>query len=101
MKQILITWWCLVCCCMANAQVITVRDSVSNQPLEQATLVSDNPFAFTVTNAEGQADISGFKDAEKIQIRMLGYATQVKSYADLQGAPAVLLIQTGVSLDHV
>lgn len=95
------TWWCLVCCLIAGAQVITVRDSVTNQPLELVALVSENPMAFTTTNARGEADISAFRDAAEIQVRMLGYKTQVKSYADLQGSSGVFLIPTGVSLDHV
>ncbi len=102
MKKIFFSWCCLALYCIGNAQVITVRDSVTDQPLELATLVSENPFAFVTTNAQGQADISAFRDVEKIQIRMLGYKIQVKSYAELQNSNlALLLIPIGISLDQV
>ncbi|MDZ4845297.1 MAG: TonB-dependent receptor [Chitinophagales bacterium] len=102
MKKILFSWWYLAFCFLANAQVITVRDSVSNQPLELVTLVSEKPFAFTTTNAQGQADISAFRDAEKILIRMLGYETKAMRAEELQSANLIVLLKpSGVSLDQV
>ena len=101
MKKIFFSWWCLVLCFWANAQIITVRDSATGQPLELATLVSENPLAFTTTNAEGQADISAFKDAEKIEFRSLGYATVHRSYAELQGISFVDLSSSGLAIDQV
>lgn len=101
MKKILFSWWCLVLCFWANAQIITVRDSATSQPLELATLVSEKPLAFTTTNAEGQADISAFKDAEKIEFRSLGYKSVHKSYAELQGVSFVDLSSAGLAIDQV
>lgn len=101
MKKILFSWWCLVLCFLANAQIITVRDSATSQPLELATLVSEKPLAFTTTNAEGQADISAFKDAEKIEFRSLGYKSVHKSYAELESVSFIDLSSAGLAIDQV
>lgn len=86
----------------AQSQVITITDSESGEPLEMVTLASASSKAYVTTNAEGQADISALKDAEKIQIRLLGYATQTKSYGQLQESDFSLqLIRTNILLDQV
>lgn len=68
----------------ANAQTLTVIDSQTGSPIERATLTSAAPKAFTTTNAQGQADISAFKDSEKIEIRCLGYKTEITNFDRLQ-----------------
>ena len=83
------------------AQVLTVRDSKSNVPVELVTLSNGNN-VYTTTNTMGQADISKFKNAESIEIRSLGYKTLVKSYADLQVANFQLVLEpTDLNLDEV
>lgn len=83
------------------AQVLTVRDSKSNVPVELVTLSNGNN-VYTTTNTMGQADISKFKNAESIEIRSLGYKTLVKSYADLQVANFQLVLEpTDLDLDEV
>lgn len=86
----------------AQAQVITISDSESAKPLEMVTLASETSQAYTITNAEGQADISPLKDEGNIQIRLLGYKTQVTSYHQIQEAGfKVQLEQTNIVLDQV
>ncbi|HRI28713.1 MAG TPA: TonB-dependent receptor [Chitinophagales bacterium] len=68
----------------ANAQTLTVIDSQTGNPIDRATLMSAAPQAFTTTNAQGQADISAFKDSEKIEIRCLGYKTEITNFDRLQ-----------------
>src|SRR5690554_7430396 len=94
---------CFLLFCNLNlfAQVLTVRDSKSNVPVELVTLSNGNN-VYTTTNTMGQADISKFKNAESIEIRSLGYKTLVKSYADLQVANFQLVLEpTDLDLDEV
>ncbi|MEZ4875006.1 MAG: TonB-dependent receptor [Flavobacteriaceae bacterium] len=84
------------------SQTITITDAASKEPLDMVTLLSDNPKAFTTTNAKGQADISNFTQAQKIEIRTLGYTTLVISYADLEAANFELALEpSSISIDQV
>lgn len=84
MKKYLLLWLLLGWAFWSHAQTITIKDQASNKPLEFVTLLSTNPEAYAVTDENGQADVSSFKDADKIEIRMLGYKVLTKSYADLE-----------------
>ncbi|GAB4381445.1 MAG: TonB-dependent receptor [Calditrichia bacterium] len=84
MKQILIFILLAGLCHLAHTQTITVRDSVTGEPLDQVILLSEKPPAFTTTNSEGQADILPFKGSEIIEIHRLGYKTERMSYRDLE-----------------
>ncbi|WP_367390678.1 TonB-dependent receptor [Lewinella sp. LCG006] len=94
MKKHLLLWLLLCCAFWSHTQTITVKDLESNKPLEFVTLLSTQPEAYAVTNANGRADISAFQGAENIEIRMLGYKMLAKSYAEL----AAMNFQ--VSLEH-
>lgn len=80
----LILWLLLLWACIAYSQTITVKDVSTGKPIESVILMSENPRLFANTNIEGQADISAFRDVEKIEIRRLGYKTEVKSYTELE-----------------
>lgn len=87
--------------CLCKAQTILIKDAENEQPLNQVTLVNElnNSIA---TNAQGQADITSFKDAAKIMIIMHGYQTETKSYAELAAAGFVLSLSIkGVTIDEV
>ncbi|NTV84439.1 MAG: TonB-dependent receptor, partial [Bacteroidales bacterium] len=85
-----------------HAQVITIKDKENYQPLELATLSSENPPVSVITNARGQADISAFKGSSLIEIRLLGYETIRANYADLEKAGFHLnMSQSVISLDQV
>ena len=102
MKTFFTLWLLVGLVCTVHSQVITIKDNETQKPIELVTLTSTNPDAFTTTNAAGQADISAFKDSEKIAIRCLGYKTVSKSYGELEkDAFTVRLILTGISLDEV
>lgn len=84
------------------AQIITIKDRESGQPLELATLLSETPKAFEITNAQGQAGISAFRGSEKIEIRLLGYQTETITYSGIEKAGfAITLAHSGLSLDQV
>ncbi len=77
----------------AYAQIVTVKDKETKEPVELVSLTSENPKASAKTDAQGKADISAFKEAEVIVIRRLGYETAVKSYAELQELSFELFLQ--------
>jgi len=83
MKIKMVLWLLLGLSVYAQAQVVTIKDNETGEALEFATLMSENPRAFTVTNAKGQADIQSFEDSPKIEIRSLGYKTISMSYDQL------------------
>jgi len=84
------------------AQTLTIKDKENGHPLAAVSITSYSPRAFTVTNADGQADISAFTSSERIEIRTLGYKILVISYANLQKDSFVVFMeQTSLSLDGV
>jgi len=65
----------------ANAQIITVINKETKEHLEQVTIFNKQTNNYVTTNGEGKADISDFKNAKLLEIRFLGFKTQIKSYA--------------------
>lgn len=87
---------------MAWSQTLTVTDIESGEPLEQVTLMSDEPEAFATTNAKGQTDVSAFEGATVITIRTFGYETLQLSYAQLDSVSFELQLQPApISIDKV
>jgi len=98
----------LILCFLSNlvifcySQIITIKDKDNGQPIDLVTISSNNPKGFAVTNTEGQADISKFKGADKIEIRLIGYQTTLISYSDLEKASfSITLSQTAIDLDQI
>jgi len=84
------------------SQIISIKDKETNKPIEFATLYSENPKQYSVTNSKGQADISAFEGSEKIEIRSLGYKTTIKSYDDIKTETfEVFLEASNINLDEV
>ncbi len=84
------------------AQTITIKDTRNNKPLQLVTLLSEHPKAYGLTNSKGQAEISEFKGSEKIEIRSLGYKTEVFSYSQLDSlAFEVFLERAKINLDEI
>ncbi len=87
---------------LSFSQTIHLTDQESDRPLELATLISENPRAYATTNAQGRADITAFAGAEIIEIRMLGYKTQILSYAALKLVGFEISLEvTNLNLDAV
>ena len=102
MIRLFITWLWLGGAIMAHGQMITITDNQTQKPMEGVVLMSHEPPVSAVTNAKGQADISAFKGAEKIQIRFLGYKTQAFTYRQLEDAQFSLAMkQSSFNLDQV
>lgn len=86
----------------SQAQVLTVYDKITLQPLELATISSESPRVFGVTNGRGQVNISDFKGSEKIEIRLIGFKTLQQSYVELESIQFnVKLEKAEFSLDDV
>ena len=82
--------------------IITLTNKDSGEPLEAASLSSENPRAFVVSNARGQADISKFLGSQKIVIRRMGYKTELLSFEALQQMNFMLgMTQTSTHFDDV
>jgi len=89
-------------CELGFSQIITIRDQDTGQPLELATLSCNEPAAFAITNASGQADVSEFRGAKLIEIRLMGYQTETRSYFELEQSQfRIALSSTNISLDQV
>ncbi len=84
MKKIFLLWLFLGMLHTAFSQTITVRDKESGKPLQQVTLISHEPRAFTTTNSKGQADMAAFRESENMEISTLGHRTVYKTYKELK-----------------
>jgi hemoglobin/transferrin/lactoferrin receptor protein len=102
MKKNYMLWLCLGLASYVHAQVITIKDLETGQPVEAASLSSESPREFVSTNAKGQADISNFKGAENIEIRALGYKKETMGYAALEADSFELrLTVSDIRMDEV
>jgi len=102
MKKILLLLSILATYNSGTTQLLTIKSEDSRAPLEFATLFSEQPEAFATTNARGQADVSAFAGAEKIELRLIGYETRTLSYAGLEKAGfEIFLSPTNISLEEV
>jgi hemoglobin/transferrin/lactoferrin receptor protein len=101
MKKIYLMGLLLALFSIGLAQVVTIKDFDSGQPLEMATLTSNSPKASAVTNSMGQSDISAMKNSMNIEIRSLGYKTENKSFAELQATSfTIMLKHAGITMDE-
>ncbi|MBN1951649.1 MAG: TonB-dependent receptor [Bacteroidales bacterium] len=84
------------------SQIVTVVDKQTQKPVESVVITSREPHESTLTNTDGQADVSVFSGAEEIQIRHLGYITQFRSYLQLQDSHyKIELEQSSMNLNQV
>ncbi|MBE0652934.1 MAG: TonB-dependent receptor, partial [Bacteroidales bacterium] len=84
------------------SQVLTLTNQSTGEPVELATLMSDKPKAFVITNAKGQANIAEFRSSEKIEIRALSYKNIITSYAELEAESFKLqMAPSAVSMEEV
>ncbi|MEH6764900.1 MAG: TonB-dependent receptor [Aequorivita antarctica] len=102
MKKIFILWLLLGYVGSSYGQTITIKDQQTNEAIELVTLANTKSNLYVTTNSKGQADISAFKNLEKIEIRSLGYKTVIKSYLELASEGFKILLETSnFSLDEV
>ncbi len=85
-----------------QSQVLTVKDSETNTPLEQVTIINTTTNALAKTNAEGQADLSKFAGAPVLEIHRLGYSSRQMSYAEMADLGfEILLTPSAFQIDEL
>jgi len=67
----------------AFGQVLSVRESASEKPMEYVTIASQKSKMMVQTNDKGEADISSFKGQEKINSMLFGYIPITRIYPQL------------------
>lgn len=75
------------------AQTLTVKDADTHAPIPVVAISSSEPSAFTTTDENGEAQIDRFAESNEIEIRILGYRTIVRSYAELQENDFLVLLE--------
>ena len=102
MKKILLLLSILTIYQTGATQIATIKGEESREPLDFATLYSEEPETFAITNARGQADVSAFAGAQEIEVRLIGYESRILSYTEMEKAGFELfLTPSSISLDQV
>lgn len=87
---------------LSYAQILMVTDSDTGEPVEFATIASQEPEAFITTNSKGQADISVFEGSQLMEIRSVGFKTVRVSYEELKNLSFLLEMEpSNFNLDAV
>jgi hemoglobin/transferrin/lactoferrin receptor protein len=96
------TFYCLLVTQPLSSQVITIRDELTRETLEQVALFSVSSRVSAVTDARGTVEIAPFAGADSIRIEMIGYVRLMYSYDQLvKLAPVLYLKQVPFALDEV
>lgn len=66
------------------SQTLSIRDWETKKPLEFVTVTDIGSKLQAVTNEKGEVELSNFSRIEKLEIRLIGYRSQSKTYAQLQ-----------------
>ncbi|PVY42958.1 TonB-dependent receptor plug domain-containing protein [Pontibacter virosus] len=85
MKKLLhvMGWLCLLSS-STFGQVLTVKDQVTQQPLEMVQLSGVNTTQPIFTDSKGKVDVSPFKGLDSVVVRLVGYDQKILSYGQLQ-----------------
>lgn len=93
-------WFCGVG--LANAQTLTVSDSLSGFPLENVSITDVNGSKVVYTNSRGVANLSEFSGKAQLKLSLLGYETRVVYLNQLAEAGfKVLLVASASPLNEV
>ncbi|HMR89198.1 MAG TPA: TonB-dependent receptor plug domain-containing protein, partial [Saprospiraceae bacterium] len=102
MKRYLIYMLFIAWSSLLNAQIITITDSNTGNPMESVSIIDIAKTNSILTDKNGQADISSLHLAKNIQISLIGYQSQTFSYDVLKGNGFnVKMVQNILSLDQV
>lgn len=78
------------------AQVLTIKDLNTNEPLEMVTLISLNSNTYNTSNSKGQVNISEYKKATEIEFSCIGYKRKTVSYENIVKANFVVFLTPSV-----
>lgn len=73
MKKLGVSWFLLVLCQFATAQVITVIDKISSEKLESVSIRDTSLKIQVVTDNKGMAKISAFPKGSQLLLERVGY----------------------------
>ena len=83
-------------------QTVSVQDAETGTALAGVTITSKNPNASVITDLRGKADLSAFSLSTALEVRYLGYKTQILSYREIADANFIILMNSaGLELDEV
>lgn len=100
--RIVVTLILIIFSLSGHTQVLIVKAKESGKPLDMVTITSDNPKFSDVTNSKGQADITSLKGSDFIEIRIMGYTTQLLSFDEIEQLGFEVLMAFSVfSIDQV
>ena len=86
----------------AVGQEVQVTNVLTGEPLLNATLYSEKPRSIATSNGNGIAHIGAMKGSERIEIRMMGYRTEYRSYAMIEADSfRVMLLPVSFNLDKI
>ncbi|TAJ13475.1 TonB-dependent receptor [Marinilabiliaceae bacterium JC017] len=102
MKHLFLIYCLLAPTFLINAQILTVKDRVTHQPIVMANIYCSIQKLTTVTDAKGQADMSDFTNCTKIHISFVGYREEILSYQQLQDRKFLIYMEeSAISLDEL
>jgi hemoglobin/transferrin/lactoferrin receptor protein len=83
------------------SQTLVIRDWETKKPLEFVTVIDMDGKVHAISNEYGEVDLSDFSKIEKLEIRLFGYRSQSKTYAQLQeGNFSIYLYPSVVNLQQ-
>ncbi|MEJ2103412.1 MAG: TonB-dependent receptor [Ignavibacteriaceae bacterium] len=85
-----------------HAQVVTVKDQTTQNPLELVSVYNSDPNRALLTNSNGKVNIERLDKSKKIVFRLLGYEKYETTFSDLETNNFIVLMkETTISLDNV
>jgi hypothetical protein len=84
MKKLGVSWFLLVLCQLASAQVITVIDKFSSEKLESVSIRDTSLKIQVVTDYKGMAKISAFPKGSQLLLERVGYLSLYISLEQLE-----------------
>ncbi|MFM1808062.1 MAG: hypothetical protein RLZZ242_787 [Bacteroidota bacterium] len=85
----------------AYAQQITVKDSLSGDPLSGVIIFNESRSTFITTNAHGRADLDRFNAREILSFKHLGYGLKKLQKSAIAERESVLLSPQTEGLDEI
>jgi hemoglobin/transferrin/lactoferrin receptor protein len=85
-----------------HAQIVTVKDQTTQNPLELVSVYNSDPNRALVTNSNGKVNIERLDKNKKIVLRLLGYEKYETTFSELEANNFIVLMkETTISLDNV
>lgn len=102
MKLVLLLLFILPTVFVGRSQILTILNEDTGEPIEGVIIASAVPYAFTVSNALGQTDISEFQGSNAIAFRNYEYKTVIYSFSELQQKGfKISMIHAGIKLNDI